>query len=366
MIKIVHVVYRFHTGGLENGVVNLINHLKEDEYHHTIVSMTEHDPGFVSRIKTNNVTFVDLHKKTGQDFGVFWRLNRLLKTIKPHVLHTRNTASIETQFIGWWRRVPLRIHGEHGWDVNDMNGSNVRYQKLRRVLKPFIHEFVALSSEAKDYLLEKIHVPPDKINHICNGVDHTKFYPDKQDNNHFVFGCVGRLEVVKNHVLLAEAFVKVWQHCQNHGHKVELHLVGDGSCRSKVEAIIDAAGCHDNVWMAGNRNDVAGLMRHFNVFVLPSLVEGISNTILEAMASGVPIVATDVGGNGELVVDGESGYLVDVDNAEQMAERMIKYVENTNVARLHGCKSRELVEQKFSIDAMTSSYDKLYRNLKKQ
>lgn len=359
-VHVVHVIHRFDTGGLENGVVNLINRLTETEYHHTIVTMKGYNPEFAERITTNNVDFVDLGKKDGNDFSVFGKLNKLLKNLKPDILHTRNTATLEMQIVGWWRRIPLRIHGEHGWDVNDMHGQNVRYQRLRRAIKPFVHQYIALSIEARDYLLNVIKVNPEKVNHICNGVDDSKFtvLPKTQELP-FVFGCVGRLEDVKNHVLLAEAFAIANKQCE-----AKLHLIGEGGCRTKVEEIFAKEKCQERVWMAGNRSDVATLMQDFDAFILPSLAEGISNTILEAMSSGLPVIATDVGGNSELVVDDETGFLVASDDPQQMADKMLTYVKNKKLANQHGANGRKRIEQKFSIRAMTTSYDKLYRSSK--
>lgn len=362
-IKIAHIIHRFDTGGLENGVVNLINRLDDSRYHHTIITMKGHNPEFAARINTGNVEFENLSKQGGSDIGVFLRLNRILKRLSPDILHTRNTATLEMQLVGWWRRVPLRIHGEHGWDVNDMHGQNRRYQKLRRFIKPFVHQYIALSKEAKDYLLDTISVKPSRVNHICNGVDHEKFVPDRTEKSGFVFGCVGRLEEVKNQQLLAKAFVKVWHHCQAKDLDVKLQIVGDGRCRDQIEGILEEGGCATSFWMPGNRSDVAELMQCFDVFILPSLAEGISNTILEAMSTGLAVIATDVGGNAELVKDSESGYIVPSNDAEAMAEKMIAYSEQHGLREAHGKAGRELVEQKFSLQAMTASYDELYRSV---
>ena len=366
-LHIVHVVYRFDTGGLENGVVNLINSLGNEEYTHSIVTLKGHNADFAARIKTANVKYYDLAKRDGNDLGIFWLMNQLLKQLKPDILHTRNTATLEMQLVGWWRRVKLRIHGEHGWDVNDMHGQNLTYQRLRKLLKPIIHEYIALSKEARDYLLDIIKVKPQRLNHICNGVDKTKFSTKGAPTNTspFIIGCVGRLEHVKNHVLLAEAFVIVSQKTQGKV-DIQLQLVGEGSCREKVESLLSDGGCVDNTWLAGNRNDVAELMMNFDVFVLPSLAEGISNTILEAMSCGLPVIATEVGGNVELVQHDKSGYLVSVSSAEEMAQQMLSYIDNPELKIQHGQHGRALVEQKFSIEVMTKAYDSLYRNMKSQ
>ena len=109
---IVHVIYRFDTGGLENGVVNLINRLDSKLYKHTIVTLKGFSDVFCQRIKTDNVTFYDLEKQDGNDVKIFFKLRKLLKQLNPDILHTRNTATLENQLVGWWCRVPYRIHGE--------------------------------------------------------------------------------------------------------------------------------------------------------------------------------------------------------------------------------------------------------------
>ena len=163
------------------------------------------------------VQYFDLEKKDGNDWGMFLRLNTLLKTLKPNILHTRNLTSIECQFVGWWRGIKGRIHGEHGWDVNDLGGCNPKFQKLRKLIKPFILQYIALSTEAVDYLQNKINVESKKITHICNGVDTEKFSSSQsfptdcpesfKGENTIVFGTVGRLADVKNQPYLLNAFI---------------------------------------------------------------------------------------------------------------------------------------------------------------
>src|SRR5690606_28591856 len=172
---IAHLVWHFSTGGLENGLVNLINNLPTQCYQHSIITLTGYDQAFANRINQPNVNFYHLHKRDGQDWIIFSALNKLLKQLKPDVLHSRNLTSIELQLVCWWCNIPMRVHGEHGWDTFDIGGTNKKYQLLRRLLKPFIHQFVCLSSESEHYLLDKIALPANKVQRICNGVDVAKF-----------------------------------------------------------------------------------------------------------------------------------------------------------------------------------------------
>lgn len=369
---IVHVIYRFDTGGLENGVVNLINRLDSKIYKHTIVTLKGFSDVFCQRIKTDNVAFYDLEKQDGNDIKIFFKLRKLLKKLKPDILHTRNTATLENQLVGWWCRVPYRIHGEHGWDVNDMHGQNKKYQMLRRFMKTYIHRYVALSSEAFEYLRDTISVFDDHIHHICNGVDIDTFSPRKAPvsslpdgficENALTFGTVGRLAEVKNQPFLLDAFIELVKACPEEKQRLRLIIVGDGVLLQQMQATAERAQLQDNVWFAGNRSDVPELMNCMDVFVLPSLAEGISNTILEASASGLPVIATNVGGNPELIhEDLKESHLVDVNDVSALMLSMKQYVDAEDLLHTNSeCVRKHCVEN-FSIDTMVSKYDQLYQ-----
>ena len=140
-------------------------------------------------------------------------------------------------------------------------------------------------------------------------------------------------------------------------------MIGDGALREPAMAIIESAGLGKLAWLPGEREDVPELLRAIDIFVLPSLAEGISNTILEAMASGLPVVATDVGGNSELVEQGSTGFLVARGDPVALASTMLKYVDDPDLRRQHGVKARKLSEDRFSINAMVMRYQDLYDRL---
>ncbi|GAA0856922.1 TIGR03088 family PEP-CTERM/XrtA system glycosyltransferase [Aliiglaciecola litoralis] len=369
---ILHIIYRFDTGGLENGVVNLINRLDSAAYQHTIVTLKGFSEEFCQRIVTDNVAFYDLQKRDGNDLSIFFKLRKLLKRLKPDILHTRNTATLENQLVGWWCNVPYRIHGEHGWDVNDMHGQNKKYQLLRRFMKTYIHRYVALSTEAYDYLQHTINVEPEVIHHICNGVDIDTFQPKSTEievapkgfinQQSLVFGTVGRLAEVKNQGFLLEGFIQLVNLCPEERHRLRLIIVGDGVLMSQLVERAKQASISDLVWFAGNRSDVADLMKCMTVFVLPSLAEGISNTILEASASGLPVIATRVGGNPELIEPSlQASHLVEVNNIVALSSAMKHYVDDGELASKNSQLVRKHCVENFSIDTMVSKYHQLYQ-----
>ena len=129
---IVHIVYRFGVGGLENGVVNLINRLPAQSWRHAVLSLTDIDPGFAARVEREDVKYIALGKGPGHAFALYPKLFRLLRELRPAIVHTRNLAALEASVPAWAAAVPTRVHGEHGRDVGDLDGSSIRYQWVRQ------------------------------------------------------------------------------------------------------------------------------------------------------------------------------------------------------------------------------------------
>jgi glycosyltransferase involved in cell wall biosynthesis len=168
------------------------------------------------------------------------------------------------------------------------------------------------------------------------------------------------MEVVKDQITLARAFVRTLQRDPGLASRVRLIMVGDGPLRADVERVLQEAGVAHLAWLPGARNDIPDILRGLDCFVLPSRGEGISNTVLEAMASGLPVIATDVGGNPELVEPGKTGELVPPGDAELMAHKILSYAADPARARLSGRAGRARVERLFSLTSMVGAYHDLY------
>jgi sugar transferase (PEP-CTERM/EpsH1 system associated) len=370
---IAHVIFRLGTGGLENGLVNLLNNLPADKYRHAVICMTDYTD-FRDRLTRSDVAIYCLQKKEGKDFHVYVRLWRLLSKIKPDVLHTRNLSALEAQLPGFLLGVKCRIHGEHGRDFEDLDGNNFKHGVLRKFFRLIVQRYMPMSRDLETWLQQKIGVAPGKISQIYNGVDMEKFQPvlpkpiellPENFRSHDLrrIGTVGRQAMVKNPVTLLEAFIYLVKTYPDAGGKARLIMVGNGILQQKLQEMAQDAGVDNQVWLAGDRSDVAQLMQTFDIFVLPSLNEGISNTILEAMASGLPVIATQVGGNPELVVDRQSGLLVESKNPQAMAEAIKYYLEQPELAKQHGEFGRNLCQQKFSLQRMLQDYMTVYDQL---
>ena len=373
---IAHIIYRLDVGGMENGIVNLLNAMPTARYRHAIVCLTEYSD-FRFRIRRSDVDYYALHKRPGKDPVVYWRLWRLLRRLRPDIVHTRNLPALDALPVAALAGVPARVHGEHGREITDLDGTRFKYKLLRQILRPLAQRYIALSCDLENWLHDGIGVSAHQLVRIYNGVDVERFRPTEgrraplpragfAANDDIVIGTVGRMQIVKDQLTLTRAFLRLLELAPAQRAKLRLVVVGDGPLQQECRSLVARAGAQSLCWFAGTRNDIADILQGLDIFVLPSLAEGISNTILEAMASALPVVATRVGGNPELVADGTTGTLVPATDPEAMAHALATYVQDPNLRRRHGQAGRERVEHDFGLAAMVDGYlavyDELMRN----
>jgi len=367
---VAHIIHRLAVGGLENGLVNLINRTPLERFRHAVISLTN-STDFRDRIMRKDIPIVSLNRHDGLDFSIYGRLRKLLRRLRPSIVHTRNLSGLEYLIPAALAGVPHRIHGEHGRDMYDLDGSSFKYNLLRKALRPLVHHYVAVSCDLAKWLVNKVGIDAARVTQISNGVDLRRFSPHTSRRMPIgldgfappatmVVSTVGRMEAVKDQLTLVKAFLYLLDIEPTARDRLRLVMVGDGPLRNSARELLAAAGADNLAWLPGERSDIPEIMRSTDLFVLPSLREGISNTILEAMASGLPVVATWVGGNPELVVDGETGLLVPPADPVAMASALRTYfLEASQLAR-HGEAGRKRVMAHFGIDAMVSGYLTLY------
>lgn len=366
---IVHIVFRLDYGGLENGLVNLVNGSVDGTFRHAIVALTE-STDFSRRLVAGVPVFA-LHKRPGKDFRAYWKLFRLLRVLRPAAVHTRNVGTLDCAAIAFLAGVPVRIHGEHGWDVSDPDGTSRKYRWRRKALSRFVQAFVTVSDDLRRWLVGTVGIPAGKVRHICNGVDTDRFRPrragepralppDLHDPSATIVMSVTRFAPIKDPLNLVEAFIGLRAASGEAGAHLRLVMIGDGELHAQAVARLEQAGLGSSAWLPGTRSDVPALLRSADVFVLGSLREGISNTILEAMASGLPVVATDTGGNAELIAAGQTGALVPPGDAKALAAAIASYGCDPELRVLHGSRARARAVERFSIAAMLNGYRNLY------
>ena len=370
---VLHVIHHLVTGGMENGLVNLINHLPASRLRHAVACIEDFSD-FRDRLVRADTEICALHRSR---IGT-WRLRRALfqlcRRMRPALVHSRGMSGLDALLPARLSGVRHCIHSEHGWDVNDLFGTRLKPIVLRRLHSPLIDRYITVSQDFKRYLIDKVHVRPDRITTICNGVDTSKFCPAEpkpQDlaprgfigPESVVVGTVGRLQPVKDQATLIRACAQLAHSDATIKSKLRLVIVGDGPLRNALTRLVDDLDIGCITWFAGSSQDVSQVLRLFDVFVLPSLAEGISNTILEAMATGLPIVATRVGGNPELVQDGVNGRLMPSADAQLLVQALAEYLNHPTLRREHGAASRRLAVAQFSLKAMLETYQAEYETV---
>lgn len=373
---IIHVIHRFGVGGLENGVVNLINHMPRDRYRHVIVCLQGYTD-FHKRLKRDDVDIYDMAKRDGHDFGLYVRLFRIFRQLRPAIVHTRNLSALESQIVAASAGVGGRVHGEHGRDINDLYGKNWKYNMLRKMVRPLVGHYIAVSKDLQNWIINTVGVAHDKVSQIYNGVDSIRFHPAPASreslgpagfihDDSIVIGSVGRMVAVKDYPNLVRGFIKLLELAPILRDRMRLLIVGDGEARTFCMGMLKQHGADELAWLPGERDDIPELMAAMDIFVLPSLGEGISNTILEAMAAGLPVIATRVGGNQELVHEGQTGFLIPPSDPDALALAMLHYVRNPDSRHNHGHAARDIIDRQFSMDSMMQGYLSVYDRVLKR
>jgi sugar transferase (PEP-CTERM/EpsH1 system associated) len=352
---IAHVVFSFGTGGLEKGIATIINH-SSSQFEHLVICLS--CSGESARLLPAEVKVIELNKPSGNSISFIFKLANRLREIKPDIVHTRNWAGVDAILAAKLAGIRNIIHGEHGWDLDDPYGLNKKRIYFRRFISLFTKRNICVSMEMKRWLNEVVKVR-SKVTQIYNGVDSDMFCPSQDislsapltEKDFFVIGIVARLDPIKDHSCLFSAFKKLRQSNKNS----KLLVVGDGPEKNRLKT-----AAVEGITFLGNRSDTPSLLRSFDVFVLPSINEGISNTILEAMASGVPVIASNVGGNGELVLDGITGQLFSAGDIDELTKALKVYAQNSELRQQHGKAGRQRIVDDFTIKQMVTKYEEVY------
>lgn len=366
---ILHVIHELAMGGMENGLVNLVDGLPADEFRHAIACV-EGFTDFRRRLRRPDVEVIAMQRSR---VGV-GRLRRdmytLCRRLRPAIVHTRNMSGLDAMLPARLAGVPCIIHGEHGWDVDNLRGEQWKPALLRRLHRPLVNRYITVSRHLQRYLVERVGIAEKRVTHICNGVDTVRFAPAAskplllpahlRGEAPLVIGTVGRAQAVKDHATLLRAVASVVAADPAVRGSLRVAIVGGGPLLDDLRALADALGIADIAWLPGNRDDIPDLLRLFDVFVLPSLAEGISNTLLEAMATGLPVVATAVGGNTEIVEDGAWGRLFAPGDVEGLAGLLRAYLQDPALRRAHSEAARRAAVTRYGLPVMISRYREVY------
>jgi sugar transferase (PEP-CTERM/EpsH1 system associated) len=350
-------------GGLEQIIKNTIQTMPE-EISHAIVCLTTADPSFAKSLP-DRVEIVQLEKNDGERLLTYRKMFTALKKLKPDVLHTYNLATIEFQAIGMLLGVPCRLHAEHGRDLSDPDGTNKKYIAWRKIFSRFTHYHVGVSNDLHQWLIHRVNIPKHKAKLIYNGVDTKKFSPELSDEQSdkpiLTFGHVARLDGIKNQANLINAFISACESSSEFAQGCRLAIIGDGPEKQQLKTRINDSAFADNIQMWGARSDMPFVYNQFDVFVLSSDAEGTPMSILEAMATGLPILSTKVGGIPEIVNDA-CAKLVPSKNVEALSDGFIHLFNNISGLAKMSEFAREHVVKHFSQAKMNNEYLSIYKS----
>lgn len=370
---VAHVVNRLDTGGPGNGLLDLIAHMPGDRYRHAVLCLRDQGM-FHDELRERGVEVIDLNQR-GADRGTghigrILRMVRVLRALRPDLVHTRNLGGLEGQLAAALAGVRLRVHGEYGRDPTEPCRTRAP-SFLGRMLRPLVGHYIAVSAEQERWLIEQLGAEPSRVSHISNGVDSLEFHPRLgphaavgpdgfMRDDAFVIGSVGRMDEAKNDTTLVEAFLRLISSPHSSHSRLRLMIVGDGPQRAECQAMLERAGAGARAWLPGDRLDTARLMRAMDLMVLPALTEGSGNVLLEAMATGLPVVATSIGVHKELVQPGLTGILVPPLSPDVMAAAIADYCRIPEMGARHGARARGQVIAHHSLPAMARSYLAVY------
>jgi sugar transferase (PEP-CTERM/EpsH1 system associated) len=344
---------------MEFGVVKLVNGLDPASVRCSICSTTP--AGDLRRSVAPRVPVYELRRREGNDVRLLWDLCRLFRRERPDVVHTHAWGTLlEGLVAARMARVPVIVHGEHG---------TLQLKAHQRVLQRWgwgsVDRLLSVSSRLAERIVETTGFSLARITTIRNGVDLTRFSGDNRVQARQSLGIsagsvtiatLGRLVEVKDHVTLLEALAIV----RRQGHECLALIAGDGPLRQALTERAAALDLDGTVRFLGHRADAEAVLAAADVFVLSSRSEGLSNTILEAMASGLPVVATRVGGADEMVEDGATGMLVPPGNPEALAAAIAALIGDADLRRRLGRAARARAERDFSLEGMLRGYETLY------
>lgn len=363
-IHVMHLLPNLEIGGMENGVVNLVNHIDCGKFRISICCLNHSGP-MIDRVLPGRAKVLEINQKPGKAYSLPFRLSRLFRQEKVDVVHTHNYYTGIYGIPGARFAGAVAIHGQHGFDYDPVRQVIARKTK-ERLLCVLADHITCVSPSLKDVLCVQMGIRPHKVSVIVNGVDFERFTNSgfrrhlrqrlEIDDDCVVIGSVGRLHYQKNYELLIRAFAQV-----NKISRSVLLLVGEGQERSKLEALAANLNIAENVLMVGEKNNIPEYLAVMDIFVLPSLLEGMSNTILEAMCAGLPVIASNIGGNPELVYNGESGLLFQSDSLDALTERIERLLYDSSLREKMGENAMKIAGERFSIQAMVSRYEALYQ-----
>ena len=366
-INILYVIHSLDNGGAETLAIRLAEKLDKNSFRATVCSLSDQGP-LRELLESKEVPYFTLGKRDGKDLKVALRLRGVLKKQKMDVIHTHNMGPLLYTYLATLFSQKYKIvHTEHINMAKELSYSK-KHLMYNRLLYRRLDGFINIAQHLTREYCSRFDLSHTKVETIHNSVDPGKApsVPTKPlrdqlgvADNVPLIGNISALRPQKDHQTLIRAMKKV---CDKIPEAI-LAIAGEGESQVELKALVEKLGLSQNVKFLGFRSDVDGLLGQFDIFVLSSLYEGLPLCILEAMAAGRPIVATDADGTNEVVRNGETGLLVPLKEPELFADAILTILENPEHAKEMGAIAKKLVEDEHNMDKMIDQYELFYQEL---
>jgi sugar transferase (PEP-CTERM/EpsH1 system associated) len=367
-VTVLHLVHRLTFGGAERVLVNVINGTGEG-MRHIVLSFLPPDD-FAGEIAGGRATVVCADKREGNDWSIPGKIASLCRREGVDVIHSQGWGTFAEGVAGAWlaRPRPRFVYAFRGKTIADLQGVPWRRRLAEKVLARCCNAILTPSRQMSGDFAGSAGISQGGIQVIYNGVDTALYDPraGAAERESFGFtaddvvvGCVARLDPVKNILSLVQAVAQ----CRREFDNLRLLLVGDGPQRAEIEREIRQQGLAEIAIVVGRRADVNRCLKAMDIYVQPSLYEGVSNTILEAMSCVLPVIAGDVGGTAEIVAHGETGLLLPETSAASIGGGLREMLGNRHNLKTMGENARRRVEERFALPVMVARYESLFRRL---
>lgn len=365
-LRVLHVVDTLEVSGSQATLLYLIERTRPELSYS--VCCVRHAGATASRFADLGVPLTALGKGPGREWQLWLPITRLCRRIRPDIVHTHNWGAVDGILGARLAGVPALVHTEHG-NRGDLLAGGRRRRLGRRLASHLVDRIVVVSDELHRSMRSDLAVRAAKLHVIRNGVDAELFRPPPERDvlrrrlgfaaDDLLVGTTGRLEEVKNQQLLIEAAARL---VPKHP-RLRVVLVGDGGRRAALEELRDRLGLERRVVFAGARDDVPAWLGVLDVFALPSHAEGTSVALLEAMAVGLPVVATRVGGSPDLVEDGACGRLTPPGDVDALAQALDGLLASPELRREYGTAARARACERHTVERTVAAYRTLYESL---
>ncbi|MBN2016786.1 MAG: glycosyltransferase [Candidatus Cloacimonetes bacterium] len=360
-LNVLYIIWSLDQGGAERVVIDLAKNTDKIQFNVTICCLNEKGT-YAHEAEKAGIKVIPLHKLPKLDPFIIFKISRLIKKKHIDIVITHLWTS------NFWGRIAAFISGvkviiatEHTTDEN----RPWYYHLIDQILAKISTKIIAVSTSVKAFHQNRSHIPPCKFEVINNGIDIKKFNVEinKEDKRKefgfiptdFVIGLFGRFVPAKAHEVLLQSLQKLITKYPN----IKVLFVGSGPTEDQIKEIVREFGLENHVIFAGFRNDIPELYQILDLFILPSEREGFPITLLEAMTSGIPVIATDVGGNSDIIKDGRNGFIIEPNNVEALTQRIEYYIEHPDEADIFANKAQSSVQKHFTSQIMTRNTEQM-------